>query len=426
MSDHDDLVQQFCELTSASASRAQEYLTASDWNLGAAVGSFFADDEEDAAEPAAGSSSQQPTTPASQGYTGPRTLDGRPAPQSAFQSSSSSSKKPTRKTGISTLNSLRGDGDGDDDDHSDEDDDEAERKGPRDLFAGGEKSGLAVQDPARGPSRGNADRDPANVIKDILAKAKANAKRASSASENDSPGPSAPSNFRGSGTTVGGEGTESRSIPARTPAGMGTREELPIVARTLHLWRDGFSIEDGPLRRYDDAEHAHDLQMIRSGRAPLHLMNVEPGQRCDVRLAQHEEDWHQLPRIYRPFGGEGRRLGSPVPGDSSTAFSQAAPTPAPAATTPSGPPAPANVDSNQPTVAVRFQMPDGSRLPARFNLTNTIGDLYEFAANTAPAMRTRPFIIQSTFPSKDHTDREQKLEEVDAFKRGGIAVVKWA
>lgn len=167
--------------------------------------------------------------------------------------------------------------------------------------------------------------------------------------------------------------------------------------------------------------------MIRSGRAPLHLMNVEPGQRCDVRLTQHEADWHQLPRIYRPFGGEGHRLGSPVPGDTSVAFTEApTTTAAPAASTSSAPAAPANVDNSQPTVAVRFQMPDGSRLPARFNLTNTIGDLYQFATNVAPEMRTRTFVIQSTFPSKDHTDREQKLEEVDAFKRGGIAVIRWA
>lgn len=192
MSDRDDLVQQFCELTGTSAERvrplfrckchsvqqmktniassqAEEYLTSTKWELSAAVGSFFADADEAVAEPAAGSSSQQPTAQAPPDYTGPRTLDGRPAPQSAFQSTSSSSKKPVRKTGISTLGSLKGDDADNDDDNTDEDDDESQRKGPRDLFAGGEKSGLAVQD----PSRGNSSRDPANVIKDILAQAKA-------------------------------------------------------------------------------------------------------------------------------------------------------------------------------------------------------------------------------------------------------------
>lgn len=173
-----------------------------------------------------------------------------------------------------------------------------------------------------------------------------------------------------------------------------------------------------------------DLQMIRSGRAPLHLMDVEQGQRCDVRLQQHEEDWHQLPRIYRPFGGQGRRLGSPVPGDGNSLSvplqAAAAPVPATGSTQPAASSAgPANVDNSQPTVAIRFQMPDGSRLPARFNLTSTIGDLYEFASNTSPNMRTREFVIQSTFPTKEHTEKAQKLEEVDAFKRGGIAVVKW-
>lgn len=232
---------------------------------------------------------------------------------------------------------------------------------------------------------------------------------------------------------MGGEGTESRQIPDPRGAPAPQRgEELPVVTRTLHLWRDGFSIEDGPLRRYTDPEHAMDLQMIRSGRAPLHLMDVEHGQRCDVRLQQHEEDWHQLPKIYRPFGGQGHRLGSPVPGDtssSSVAFAQAAAAAAPASSASQSTAtqaAPSNVDTSQPTIAIRFQMPDGSRLPARFNLSNTIGDLYEFATSASPEMRSREFVIQSTFPSKEYTDKTQKLEGIDAFKRGGIAVVKWA
>lgn len=200
-----------------------------------------------------------------------------------------------------------------------------------------------------------------------------------------------------------------------------------MVTRTLHLWRDGFSIEDGHLRRYDDPEHAMDLQMIRTGRAPLHLMEVEHGQRCDVRLQQHEEDWHQLPRIYKPFGGQGRRLGSPVPGDGNAASASVQMNPAPAASSaPAAAPAPiADVDSSQPSVAIRFQMPDGSRLPARFNLTHTIGDLYQFARSASVEAHNRDFIVQSTFPSKEYMDHSQKLEEVDAFKRGGIAVVKW-
>ena len=53
-----------------------------------------------------------------------------------------------------------------DDDDDDDDDDYEPGKEPRDLFAGGEKSGLAVQDP------GNKN-DPRKVVNDILKKARA-------------------------------------------------------------------------------------------------------------------------------------------------------------------------------------------------------------------------------------------------------------
>lgn len=52
--------------------------------------------------------------------------------------------------------------------HSSDDDDEDETGRPRDLFAGGEKSGLAVQDPANKSSE-----SPMKLVNDILAKAKA-------------------------------------------------------------------------------------------------------------------------------------------------------------------------------------------------------------------------------------------------------------
>ena len=110
----------------------------------------------------------------SEGYTGPRTLDGRPAPTSAIPTVGSSSRRPARQTprsGFATLDSLNqgsagghaGHGHDDSDDSDDEDymDDEQ----PRDLFAGGEKSGLAVQDPRRN--------DPRSLVNDIIKKAQA-------------------------------------------------------------------------------------------------------------------------------------------------------------------------------------------------------------------------------------------------------------
>lgn len=101
-------------------------------------------------------------------YTGPRTLDGRPAPQEA----PARAKKPAQgrgqpRRGVATLSSLgSGHAHGDDGDDDDDDEDPRDRG---DLFAGGEKSGLAVKDPSKGGERGEGSR---GIIQDILAKAK--------------------------------------------------------------------------------------------------------------------------------------------------------------------------------------------------------------------------------------------------------------
>jgi len=105
-------------------------------------------------------------------YTGPRTLDGRPAPAS-IPTVGSSSAPPKKKGGFATLGSLNqssgshaGHDHAHDDDESDDDDFEPDEQ-PRDLFAGGEKSGLAVQDPASNRN------DPRKVVDDILKQARA-------------------------------------------------------------------------------------------------------------------------------------------------------------------------------------------------------------------------------------------------------------
>lgn len=202
----------------------------------------------------------------------------------------------------------------------------------------------------------------------------------------------------------------------------------PAQERVLHLWNDGFSIDDGELLRFDDPNNAMDLQMIRQGRAPLHLMNVRFDQPVDVKLHQHKEDYTPQPKIYRPFGGEGHRLGSPVPGDGNTPAPAAAAstTTTPANASSSTPSVAPDVDESQPTLTLRIQLPDGTRLPARFNTTNTVDDVYQFVQRASPVTSSRPWVLATTFPNKDHTDKSLVLGEMPEFKKGGTAVVKWA
>lgn len=128
----------------------------------AATNSYFQDDDERKLEEQSGEA-------ADENYTGPRTLDGRPAPQASSSRPSRKSASQPKKRGIATLGSLGGGAQGhdDDDDDSDSDmDDDEDDDGRGNLFAGGEKSGLAVQDPKQ-------DGGSKKIIGDILAKARA-------------------------------------------------------------------------------------------------------------------------------------------------------------------------------------------------------------------------------------------------------------
>jgi UBX domain-containing protein 1 len=196
------------------------------------------------------------------------------------------------------------------------------------------------------------------------------------------------------------------------------------------LWRDGFSIDDGPLLRFDDPANADAMRMIQQGRAPVHLMNVRYDEPLDVKLAQHDEDWRQLPKIYKPFGGEGRRLGSPVPGEASMSASAAPAAPSNLSSSTSATASASSgavaVDDSLPTIMLRIQLPDGSRLPARFNTTHTVGDIYEFVAGSSADLRANPsgWVLATTFPNKDHTDKSLVLGETSEFKKGGTAMIK--
>jgi UBX domain-containing protein 1 len=234
------------------------------------------------------------------------------------------------------------------------------------------------------------------------------------------PASAPPNRFRGSGMTLGGDDTPSQLIPDPHPQ---AAEPGPTQTRILHLWEDGFSIQDGPLRRFDDPQNAADLQMIRQGRAPLHLMGVRPDQPIDVQLVKHEDAYKAPPKVYKPFGGSGQRLGSLTPGAPSTSSSPAAvSSSAPSATAPA---AEIEVDDSQPTLMLRIQLANGTRLPARFNTSHTIGDVYGFVNRAMPGTSERPWVLATTFPNKEHTDKSMVLGDVSEFKRGGTAVQKW-
>lgn len=199
----------------------------------------------------------------------------------------------------------------------------------------------------------------------------------------------------------------------------------PQVTRILHFWNDGFSVDDGDLYRSDDPRNQALLEQIRGGSAPLSVLNVQPGQPVDVNLEQHDSNYVKPKKKYRPFEGQGTRLGSPTPGSASQ--SPVVTTGPSSTNTNSNTSSPTvNVDQSQPTLALQIRLADGTRLSSRFNTRHTIGDVYGFVtASSPPSDQSRSWVLMTTFPTKELTDKSQALGDMAEFKRGGVVVQKW-
>ena len=233
------------------------------------------------------------------------------------------------------------------------------------------------------------------------------------------------SRFTGTARTLGGDDTPSQII--EDPTANVPRRPVP-VERHLHFWADGFSVDDGPLYRSDDPANAGHLAMIRQGRAPLEIMNVERNQEVDVKLEQHSEKYSVPKQKWKPFLGGGQRLGSPTPGPDIASSAETVPVPAAQSLeTESSEPGPPtiNVNESEPIISLQIRLGDGTRLVSRFNTTHTIGDVYSFVNASSPSSTTRPYALMTTFPSKELSNKEQALGELAEFKRGGVVVQKW-
>ncbi|KAE8380840.1 hypothetical protein BDV26DRAFT_256771 [Aspergillus bertholletiae] len=385
----DEDVSQFCAMTGVRPEHAQAYLATNGGDLEAAVTEFFAEQDEALQEgntgagQALGGSESAPSAGRSLGGSSSQSPSFTPQP-------SSTSRKSAPKKKFATLGDFSSGG-GDDS----EEEDDAENQ---DLFAGGEKSGLAVQNPD-------------DIKKKIIEKAKRSQVPASDTSEPRR------SFFTGPARTLGGDDTPSRVIDApNEPAA----QQPQRVQRTLHFWADGFSVDDGDLYHSDDPRNAEILDGIRQGRAPLSIMNVQPGQEVDVEIKQHEEKYVKPKPKYKPFSGLGQRLGSPTPGVRT-------PTPptAPAGGQITSDPARPDVDESQPIITLQVRLGDGARLTSRFNTTHTIGDVYQFVTAASSDSQSRPWVLMTTFPSKELTDKTAVLGDLAEFKRGGVVVQKW-
>ncbi|KAJ7214947.1 SEP-domain-containing protein [Mycena pura] len=287
------------------------------------------------------------------------------------------------------------------------DDDEDSSDEQETYFAGGERSGLSVQNPGRGRVPGG------NLVRDLLRRAEQEGATTGAAAA-----PQGMRAFGGAGHTLGGEDTAS----AYRPEERTSDSEEPAIRR-LTFWREGFTVEDGPYMRYDDPAHADVLAAIHAGHAPPSILNVRPGQRVDVQVTKRTDEDYAAPPA-RPFQGAGQRLGAPVP----AAAASSSRTPSAAAADAGAEPRAGittrfAVDQTRPTTSVQIRLADGTKIVCRMNLTHTVGDLRSFINASRPENLTRAYTIGTTFPNRTLADDAATIE--GAGLKNSVVVQRW-
>ncbi|KAI8810642.1 hypothetical protein BJ742DRAFT_799595 [Cladochytrium replicatum] len=402
----DKLIAQFVAVTSATPNDARKFLENEDWDLQEALTAFYDAGATPLQPPAQSfsSASSQPVSSAS---------SARPSGSGARQTGSRGSPRNVR-----TFSEIAG--------ADSNSDDEGE-----DYFAGGEKSGILM--------KGGAGKkpEPSDLVKQILEKASKAGPPEEDFEKKEKKKPA----FVGSGYRLGSEdepplqtpqaSSSSARAPA-TPAG----QDMEVVERQLTFWRNGFSIDDGPLMSHDDPQARQFLEAINSGRAPPQLLNVAYGQPVEIKVAHRmEEDYKPAPKKpMKAFSGGGQRLGAPIPGETVGVPTTSIPGSFPGSAAPAGGAAAAAaseslgpalvVDESAPVTSIQVRLADGSRAVYKFNHTHTVGDIRNHINRNRPGDASRAYGLMTTFPNRELTDSSATIK--DAGLVNAVIVQKYS
>lgn len=273
----------------------------------------------------------------------------------------------------------------------DDDDDE------KNFFTGGEKSGLQVENP---DNQGDDDKEksPMNLVEDLLKKAEREAGQPDTREPIKQP--KAPK-FKGAGYKLGSVEDKIESSKIEDPNAV-NRPQIPEkVTRKITFWKEGFQVDEGKLYRYDDPANSQYLDELNQGRAPLGLLNVQMFQDVDVQVVKKLDESFKPPkRKAGGFIGEGRRLGSPIPGEPIVVGGLDSQKEQQQETEEEQEEKQEEKKEEEGSGDARIQirLAHGERIVHGFNSSDTVSAIFDFVADKTED--TRPWTLATTFPMK--------------------------
>ncbi|KRX49820.1 NSFL1 cofactor p47 [Trichinella murrelli] len=171
----------------------------------------------------------------------------------------------------------------------------------------------------------------------------------------------------------------------------------------LRMWQNGFTVDDGPLRKYEGNESF--LNDVMNGKMPEELVKSHHNRYITLDFEDRRMESFKPPaRPRNPFSGEGHMVGSYVPAVNTGKGNEQVADVANVVAKP--------VDESKPTTTVVVRLLDGSRAQFRVNVDNTIEDLRAHICKSRPEYVSENFVLMTSFPCAKLDDETKTIEEL--------------
>ncbi len=205
--------------------------------------------------------------------------------------------------------------------------------------------------------------------------------------------------FTGSGQRLGSVQSDQ---PQQTQQPQRQQQQQPQQEKetktvSITFYKEGFTIDDGELRRYEEPRNKEFLKAIDDGYVPREVSGMAHEVMVNL-INKKGESYVPPPKTFKAFEGGGRSLGS-----STTTTTTVAPSVKQTSNFAY------KCDESKPFTTLQIRLYDGTTLKAKFNLSDTVSLLHQFVQHAKPV--NQAFTLGTAFPKKVLTDTSLTLEQ---------------